>query len=63
MAYENDLNHRQWLDTVPDSLRQFVSATIAAWDARADDYNKWSSLGWDERDELLQAQALSQVGR
>lgn len=54
MAYDNDLNHRQWLETVPDELKPFVPAAVAAWDAQADDSNKWSALGWDERDALLQ---------
>lgn len=59
MAYEDDWNHKQWLETVPVGFRQFVPATIAAWDAQADIYNKWSALGWDERDELLQEQVVA----
>ena len=57
MNYDEDLNHRQRLETVPASLRQLVPAAVAAWDARADLFNKWPSLGWDERNALLHAQA------
>lgn len=57
MAYEGDLNHQQWLETVPAEARQHVPAAIQAWDSKADGYNKWFALGWDERDELLLQQA------
>ena len=56
-GYEDDLNHRQWLETVLDTLRQFVPAAIVQWDAQADIYNQWSALGWDERNSLVLAQA------
>jgi hypothetical protein len=59
MSYENSLNHQQWLETVPDSSLPFVPATVTAWDTVADRYNKWSDLGWDERDELLRAHSDS----
>lgn len=51
--YDDDFNHRQWLESVREDLRLYVPGTIAAWDAKADIFNKWSALGWDERDALL----------
>lgn len=55
--YEHNLNHLQWLETVPADLRRFVPATISWWDDRADEYNTWADLGWDERDALLREHA------
>lgn len=55
--YEKETNHRQWLTTVPDDLLPFVANAIAAWDAKADRFNKWRDLGWDERDSLVREQA------
>jgi hypothetical protein len=55
--YSDDLNHLQWLATVPGLLLQFVATAVDAWDAQADCHNKWSVLGWDERDSLVHAQA------
>lgn len=52
-----DLNHQQWLKTVPDTLLEFVPATITNWNAQSDFFNQWSDLGWDERDSLLREQA------
>ena len=60
MAYENDLNHQQWLETVPAELLPHVPAAVADWDAQADDANKWGALGWDERDALVQQRAAAQ---
>jgi hypothetical protein len=48
-----DLNHDQWLETVPAELLPFVEKAIQDWNDQADEANQWASLGWDERDALL----------
>lgn len=50
----NDLNHSQWLETVPEDKRKHVQGAVAAWNASADEFNSWDELGWDERDAALQ---------
>ncbi|MTJ93887.1 MAG: hypothetical protein F8N36_13665 [Desulfovibrio sp.] len=57
-----DLNHEQWLETVPATLLPFADAAVKDWNDQTDDANKWSALGWDERDELLRATRPSPTG-
>lgn len=54
-----DVNHALWLETVTDELRPFVDRAVRDWNAQADEYNQWSVLGWDERDEALRNAAGS----
>jgi hypothetical protein len=51
------LNHQKWLKTVPRRLLPFVCSAIKRWNARADQFNRWAELGWDERDALLRKEA------
>ncbi|MDG3444623.1 hypothetical protein [Nitrospirillum amazonense] len=52
-----DLNHEGWLETVPAHVLPFVAPAMAAWNAGADEFNQWSELGWDERDDLVRQAA------
>ena len=47
------LNHKQWLETVPAELLPFVDKVVKDWNDQADEFNRWTALGWDERDALL----------
>ena len=58
IAVLQDQHLRQWLETVPKHLPRFVPDTIDNWNARANNFNQWAMLNWDERTALLQKHAV-----